>query len=187
MLIKGPINASNTVKTGGELSQYVSGMMMAACRLNGTLKIELSNPKETPYLYMTQKWLESCGVKVRMSEDFKHIEVDGPVKIKAFDKAIPSDWEAVAFPLIAALITDSELVINNVDLSGTQGDEAIVEVLKSLGADIELDKQICSLKVHGGRAQKCARFFIVEKLPELNVRAIFSCIIIFSVSYRSKP
>lgn len=150
MLIKGPINASNTVKTGGELSQYVSGMMMAACRLNGTLKIELSNPKETPYLYMTQKWLESCGVKVRMSEDFKHIEVDGPVKIKAFDKAIPSDWEAVAFPLIAALITDSELVINNVDLSGTQGDEAIVEVLKSLGADIELDKQICSLKVHGG-------------------------------------
>lgn len=150
MLIKGPINAANTLKTGGELSQYISGMMMAACRMDGTLKIELSNPKETPYLSMTQSWLESCGIKSRISSDFKHIEVDGPAKIKAFDKVIPSDWEAVAFPLIAALITNSEIIIDNVDLSGTQGDEAIVEVLKSAGADIELDKENCSLKVRGG-------------------------------------
>ncbi|MBP3365741.1 MAG: 3-phosphoshikimate 1-carboxyvinyltransferase [Treponema sp.] len=151
LLIQGPASAAHTVRTGGELSQYISGMMMAATRLNGTLRIELSNPKETPYLEMTRKWLDRTGASVRMSSDFTHIEVDGPAHLKPFDTAIPSDWEAAAFPLIAALITDSEIEIENADTSGTQGDEAIVAVLQSMGADIELNKTAGSLIVRGGK------------------------------------
>lgn len=152
MIIKGPVNTRNKIVTEGSVSsQYISGLMMAASRMKGTLKIELTDPKETPYLTMTQKWLESVGINARISEDFKQIEVDGPVQIKAFEKTIPSDWEAVAFPLIAALLGDSEICIDNVDSSGTQGDDAIVEVLKSVGADIEWNKDSDTLKVKGGK------------------------------------
>lgn len=154
LLIKGPIKPG-TVRTAGEVSsQYISGMMMAALRLNGTLNIELSNPKETPYLTMTQKWLECVGAKVSISEDFKHIAVSGPVDIKAFDRTVPSDWEGVAFPLIAALLTDSEITITGIDGSGTQGDEEIVNVLKSLGADIEWNKENETITVKGGKKSK---------------------------------
>ena len=149
MIIKGAISAKNSVTTDGRLSQYVSGMMMAATRLDGTLHIHLTDPKETPYLTMTRKWLESLGAKVRISDDFKEIEVDGNLSIKAFDRTIPSDWEAVAFPLIAALITDSTLVIDGVDGTGTQGDDAIVSVLQSVGADIEWDKEKETLTIRG--------------------------------------
>ena len=149
MVIKGPIDVTKTVTTDGRLSQYVSGMMMAASRLNGILHIELTDPKETPYLTMTKKWLESVGIEATVSEDFKHITVKGPVQIKAFDKTIPSDWEAVAFPLIAALITNSSITITNVDGSGTQGDDAIVSVLQSLGADITWNKKEETLTVRG--------------------------------------
>ncbi|MBO7612978.1 MAG: 3-phosphoshikimate 1-carboxyvinyltransferase [Treponema sp.] len=150
LLIQGPISAKNKITTGGTVSsQYISGLMMAALRLNGTLQIELTDPKETPYLTMTQKWLESVGAKVQISPDFKHIEVQGPVNIKAFDTTIPSDWEAVAFPLVAALITNSDITIKDIDGSGTQGDEAIVQVLKSLGADIEWNKEAKTLRVRG--------------------------------------
>lgn len=151
LLIKGPI-LPGTVTTAGEVSsQYISGMMMAALRMNGTLNIELTNPKETPYLTMTQKWLEGVGAKVSISDDFKHISINGPVDIKAFDKTVPSDWEAVAFPLIAALITDSEITIDGIDGSGTQGDEEIVAVLKKLGADIEWNKEKETITVRGGK------------------------------------
>lgn len=154
LLIKGPIQPG-TVTTAGEVSsQYISGMMMAALRLNGTLNIELTNPKETPYLTMTQKWLESVGAKVEISEDFKHIKVHGPVQIKAFDRTVPSDWEGVAFPLIAALLSDSEITIDGIDGSGTQGDEEIVNVLKKLGADIEWDKEAETITVRGGKNAK---------------------------------
>ena len=79
----------------------------------------------------------ALGIPVQMSADYKHIIVGGPHSIPAFDRTIPSDWEAVAFPLVAALLTDSCITIQHIDGSGSQGDEAIVEVLQSVGACIE--------------------------------------------------
>ncbi len=166
IVISGPIDAHHTVTTGGELSQYVSGMMMAATRLNGTLHIELTNPKETPYLTMTKQWLESLGASVSMSADFKHIEVNGPLAIKSFDRTIPSDWEAVAFPLVAALVTGSEITIINIDDSGSQGDSAIVDVLKSVGAKMTWNKINKTITVSGGM-----QYLTTKNLPcgELHV------------------
>ncbi len=159
LIIKGPVKENQTIVTDGVLSQYISGIMMAASRLNGTTNIELTNPKETPFLNMTRLWLEEMGVKLEISEDYKHIKVHGPVLMKAFDKEIPSDWEAVAFPLVAALITDSEITIDNIDYSGSQGDMAIVDILKQLGANIVEDKKNNTITAKGSRLS-------TENLPE---------------------
>ena len=172
LIIKGPIHSNATVKTEGSVSsQYISGLMMAAIRMNGTLTIELSCPKETPYLTMTQQWLESVGAKTFISEDFKCIRVEGPVSIKAFETTVPSDWEAVAFPLIAALLTDSEIVIENIDDGNSQGDSAIVDVLLSIGADIVWDKKAKTLTVKGGAKAKNKGRLSTESCPnnELHV------------------
>ncbi len=150
----GPIDVNKTLTTDGKLSQYISGFMMATSRLNGTLHINLTDPKETPYLTMTKSWLESVGVPCTISGDFKKITVTGPVDIKAFDKTVPSDWEAVAFPLVAALISGSEIVIEGIDGSGSQGDDKIVEVLQQVGADIEWNKEACTLTVRGKQGGK---------------------------------
>jgi len=178
LIIRGPISKRNVV-TDGSLSQYVSGMMMAASRLDDTLDITLTNPKETPYLSMTRLWLEELGVKVSVSDDFKRICVKGCVTLPHFDKTIPSDWEALAFPLVASLISDSEIIINNIDDSGSQGDDAIVDVLESVGADIERDRIRHTLTVRGG---KCARSvkgeapgrLSAEKLPRGELRVNIS-------------
>lgn len=162
-LVQGPIKAGKVV-TDGRLSQYISGLMMASTLIDGKLEIELTDPKEVPYLDMTKYWLESLGVQVEMSSDYKKISVSGPYQLKAFDKAIPSDWEAVAFPLIAALISDSKIVIDNVDGSGTQGDDAIVSVLQSVGADIQWNKDTSQLFVTGGNRLS------TENLPDKTLR-----------------
>ena len=162
-LVQGPIKAGKVV-TDGRLSQYISGLMMASTLMDGKLEIELTDPKEVPYLDMTKYWLESLGVQVEMSSDYKKISITGPYQLKAFDKAIPSDWEAVAFPLIAGLITDSKITIDNVDGSGTQGDDAIVSVLQSVGADIQWNKETSQLIVTGGNPLS------TENLPEKTLR-----------------
>ena len=162
-LVQGPIKAGKVV-TDGRLSQYISGLMMASTLIDGKLEIELTDPKEVPYLDMTKYWLESLGVQVEMSSDYKKISVTGPYQLQAFDKTIPSDWEAVAFPLIAGLITDSKITIDNVDGSGTQGDDAIVSVLQSVGADIVWDKESSQLIVTGGMRLS------TENLPEKTLR-----------------
>ena len=150
--ICGPISTENILKTEGKLSQYISGIMMATLRMNGTMKMELSCPQETPYLTMTKMWIEQVTNEsglVKISEDYKNISVTGPANIKGFNVIIPSDWEGVAFPLIAALISESEISIDNVDTGESQGDKAIVEVLQKIGADIRYEGT--SLIVKGGK------------------------------------
>ncbi len=135
--VTGPIR-SGSIVTDGRLSQYISGFMMASALMDGTIDMTLTDPKETPYLTMTRMWLESVGIPVEMSEDFRHIKVSGPHEIAGFDKTVPADWEAVAFPLMAALVSGSDITISGVDMSGSQGDDAVVDVLKSCGADLDL-------------------------------------------------
>lgn len=174
----GPIDVSKELNTDGKLSQYISGFMMAATKLNGTLHMNLATPKETPYLTMTKLWLESVGVNCRISDDFKTVEVDGPVNIKAFDKAVPSDWEGVAFPLIAALMTDSKIVINNIDGSGSQGDDKIVEVLQKAGADIVWDKKDFTLTVTGGKRLSGNLTINISDFPDaICALAVIACFI----------
>ena len=139
LIIKGAASSGKTITTDGRLSQYVSGIMMAAMRLDGTTKIELTDPKETPFLNMTRLWLESFGANIKISDDYRHIEIRGKTEIPAFNRVIPSDWEAAAFPLVAALITGSEIVIDNIDNSGSQGDAIVADILKSIGANIKIE------------------------------------------------
>lgn len=163
------IHAGHVV-TDGRLSQYISGLMMASPLLDGELTMELTDPKETPYLTMTQQWLASAGVKTGISADYRHISARGPAIVQAKRSVIPSDWEGVAFPLIAALLSHSDITVDGIDVSGSQGDAAVVNVLKAFGAALELQPASVSedssvkadgaltgtLRVHGSRTPRLA-------------------------------
>jgi 3-phosphoshikimate 1-carboxyvinyltransferase len=182
-VIKGPIRAGR-VTLEGNLSQYVSGIMMASARVDGTVVIDLSNPKEKPFLKMTCDWLESVGVKVAYDPaKLDHFEVTGPQSYRPFDRQIPSDWEGVAFPLVAAIITGSKLEVERVDCSGSQGDEAICDILRAMGADVALDRARETLVINGsfgkgkpvslkGGTFNCAGF--PDAVPSLAVAACFA-------------
>lgn len=149
--VKGPIKAGR-VEHEGVLSQQISGLLMAAARLEGKTVIDLRNPKETPFVKMTVDWLASVGIKVDYdSAGMNHFEIEGPRRYAAFDRSIPSDWGAAAFPLVAAAITGSELSIPRVDFSESQGDKAIVDVLSAMGADIEADEGAACLYINRRR------------------------------------
>jgi 3-phosphoshikimate 1-carboxyvinyltransferase len=153
-IIKGRMSPGKVVTTG-TLSQYVSGIMIAASLMEGRTEIALTAPGETPYLKMTADWLRSLGTELAVDEEnWRHITVTGPKRFTAFDRTIPSDWEGAAFPLIAALMTDSVLEIENIDCSGSQGDAAIVDLLKAMGGDLTLDEASAKLTVKGGNVLK---------------------------------
>jgi len=181
VVVKGPFRAGR-VALEGNLSQYVSGLLMASARVAGTTVIDLKNPKEKPFLKMTCDWLESVGIAVvRDDSRLDHFEITGPQKYRAFERAIPSDWEGVAFPLVAAVITGSHIEIDAVDCTGSQGDEAIVDILREMGADIVLDRRREVLVVNGtgvgtvalsGGTFNCAGF--PDAVPSLAVAACFA-------------
>ncbi len=149
--VKGPIRAGH-VEHEGVLSQQISGLLMAAARLEGKTVIDLRNPKETPFVKMTIDWLSSVGISVKYDGiSMNHFEIEGPQRYTAFDRVIPSDWEAAAFPILAAVITGSSLAIPGIDFSESQGDKAIVDVLTAMGACIEADEGSGCLYINKGR------------------------------------
>ncbi|HZK19508.1 MAG TPA: 3-phosphoshikimate 1-carboxyvinyltransferase [Treponemataceae bacterium] len=177
-IVRGPIQAG-VVRTDGQLSQYITGMMMAATRLSGTTYFNLADPKETPYLKMTKLWLNRVGVSVQMSDDFKQISLCGPQQIKAFEATVPSDWEAVAFPLIAALMSNSSKIsIENIDVSGSQGDDAIVDILQAVGADIKINTNTKTLFVCGSSPLKGDSTIKTDGFPDaICALAVIACFI----------
>lgn len=181
IVVKGPISAGH-IEHEGVLSQQISGLLMAGARLPGTTVIDLRTPKETPFVKMTIGWLDSIGIEVTYDEKkMDHFEITGPKPYTPFDRRIPSDWEAAAFPMVAAVITGSKISIPAVDMSGSQGDAAIVDILRAMGADIEVDSSDGTLHVNrrgsgrtplSGGEFNCAAF--PDAVPALSVAACFA-------------
>lgn len=177
VIIKGPMKAG-TIVFGGKMSQYISGMLLTSARLEGKTRIEVEKAIERPYLQMTVDWMKEHGIEVKYDEEnYSFFEVEGPQNYKPVDTAIPSDWESVAFPLVAALVTDSELVIEDLDLSGSQGDAVIINILKEMGGNVTLDRSSNSLKAVGGNKLRgitidCSD--IPDALPILTVAACYA-------------
>lgn len=150
-VVQGPIRAG-TARFCGRFSQFISSTLLAAPNLEGRTTVLVDSPIEKPYLQMTLDWMTRQGIKVDyVDPGYRRFEVCGRQAYLPVDARIESDWEGVAFPLAAAVLTDSDLVIGDLDLSGGQGDAAIVDILQKMGADIVVDQKSRSLRARGGK------------------------------------
>jgi 3-phosphoshikimate 1-carboxyvinyltransferase len=153
-IVRGPLKAG-VARFGGKFSQFISATLLVSPNLEGTTTILVDSPIEKPYLQMTLDWMSRQGIKVDFADkDYKRFEVSGRQAYKPVNATIESDWEGVAFPLAAAVLTDSDLVINDLDVPGGQGDSVIIDILQRMGADIVMDEKNRSLRARGGRTLK---------------------------------
>jgi 3-phosphoshikimate 1-carboxyvinyltransferase len=134
-------------------AQVKSCVLLAGLNANGKTKIR--NPKaktkQPTSRNHTELMLRYLGAEIEESfveaEDgfVQEITIDGDSKLSAKDLNVPSDVSSAAFFLVAAsCLENSEIVLENVGLNPTR--TAILEVLKSFGADIITfnQKEICN-------------------------------------------
>jgi len=146
LILKGPFKGEQTTLSG-EDSQPVSGLLIALAFKQGTTTIKVRHPGEKPWVGLTLKWLDRFAIPYK-NNDFVEYQITGKTEISAFSYRVPGDLSSLAFPLVAALLTHSEIIIHDVDMSEPQGDKAIVEVLKKMGARISVNEQEKTLHVH---------------------------------------
>ncbi|MDA1196545.1 MAG: 3-phosphoshikimate 1-carboxyvinyltransferase [Nanoarchaeota archaeon] len=139
-----------SVEVSGETSQYVSSLLLACPLLEGDTTITVTRPNELPYVEMTLSWLKEQGIVYEASEDLTKFTIKGGQKYTSFDKVIPGDWSSAAFPIVAAAITSSEIVVKGLSMTDTQGDKTIIDYLKKMGADITVAEDIT---IKGGNLQ----------------------------------
>ncbi len=173
ILIKGPLTR-NMATIEGQDSQPVSGLLMAAAFAPHPIDLHVVNPGEKPWVSLTLDWFSRLGIPFTAS-DFTHYRMQGSAKIDAFHYIVPGDFSSLAFPIAAALITDSELVIRNVDMSDIQGDKIVISHLRQMGAKIDLILEEKTLIVRRGSLLKGMRIDINDCIDALPILAVVGC------------
>ena len=171
--IKGKMQGGST-ETVGITSQYISSLLLACPLLENDTKITVVKPHEIPYIKMTLKWLDQQNIKYEVSDDFTKFKITGNQKYKPFEKTIPADWSSAAFPLVAAAITNSNILMKGLDIDDTQGDKAIIDYLKKMQADISIEEQ--GIRIKGRQLQGCELNLnsTPDALPALSVLGCFA-------------
>ncbi len=166
-----PVVVHGTMKGGqatfsGKLSQIISGFMMTAPLMEGDTELLIEDIRETPYLQITIDWMKRFGVELEHAEDMSSFRIKGRQDYHGFEAFIPSDWSAVAFPMVAGLISGSEITVEGVDFNDSQGDKEVVDHLIKMGADIRKDVEGHKLYINGSRKMHSGLTFDMKNIPD---------------------
>ena len=156
MKVQGPARMYNTTKVEVDCSkstQFASGLMLAFANL--PLKIECLNvhASET-YIEMTKK-----VIKNSIRDNFYEV---------------PGDFSSLSYPLALAALLGSIQVLNVKEIDPFQADSIFVELLKNIGASVEL--KASGLEVSKSKTGDLRPFkFDVNSAPDLFPTLIFLC------------
>ncbi|MFW6133865.1 MAG: 3-phosphoshikimate 1-carboxyvinyltransferase, partial [Planctomycetota bacterium] len=141
-------------------SQPVSALLIATALADAPTELTVRNPGEKPWVGVTLHWLDRCGVEYA-NEDFRRYRIRGRSRWDGFDADVPLDWSAALYPIVAAVLTaDSEVTLRGMDPNDRQGDKAVVDVLREMGADIRIDGEMVTARSSAltGRRIDCNDF-----------------------------
>ncbi|MCL2867890.1 MAG: 3-phosphoshikimate 1-carboxyvinyltransferase [Candidatus Bathyarchaeota archaeon] len=160
---------------GDVSSQFVSGLMFACPMAKADTEIQITTPLESKdYVKMTQEVLAQHHIEVQISEDYRDIHVLGSQSFRQVDCKVPGDFSSAAFLLAAAAITNSNVKINNLNYQTKQGDKAILDVLKQMGVNMEINEQWVGVKGEGVLLK--AVDIDVKDIPDLvPICAVLAC------------
>ncbi len=136
-VVVGGLLQGGTVTIEGKNSQYVSSLLLSSPLARRSTTIQVVNALEKPYVQLSLDWMQRFGIEVDNPSDYSHFVIEGGQRYHSGAFTIPSDWSAVAFPLVAAAITHSDLVLTGLDFSDSQGDKRVVDILVQFGANMQ--------------------------------------------------
>lgn len=173
LVVRGPIKGGVTELDGSKTSQYLTSLLMCCPLAEGDSEIRVTNLTERPYVEMTLAWIEQQGIRVER-EGFEVFRVPGGQSYKSFEKQAPGDWSSATFFLCAAAITGSELTLTGLDISDTQGDKAIVNMLRTMGAEIEVAGDEITIRPNQLKGAEFDLNATPDALPAMAVTACFA-------------
>ena len=137
LVVRGRLKGGRAEMEGMD-SQPVSGLLIAAALADAPTDLIVHHAGEKPWVGMTLDWMKRCGVEFS-NDRFERYHVTGRSTWRGFEARIPLDWSAAMYPIVAAVVTPgSEVFLPGMDWNDSQGDKQVVEVLRKMGADIQV-------------------------------------------------
>lgn len=137
--VQGPIHPGLVGLPPATSSQFISSLLLSLPMLTGPSVIEVPSPVSSrPYLDITRDTMTAFALHLDIDESDAgltfHVPGGQVPSARRFD--VEGDWSAAAFPMVAAAITGGEVTVLGLGTDSSQGDRAVVEVLRSFGAEV---------------------------------------------------
>ncbi len=171
--VQGPFLAHQTELSGAD-SQPVSGLLMALAFYPGEHTIRVRDAGELPWIDLTLSWLDRFSIPYKRKRGEQY-QITGGASISGFTYVVPGDLSSMSFPLVAAVLTRSSLVIENCDMTEPQGDKVLVDILCHMGADITVDSATRSIRVKPSAGLRGCCIDVNDCIDCIAILAVVGC------------
>lgn len=147
--IRGPLTGGTT-RVNGISSQFLTALLIACPMAPDDTEITVDDLHERPYVEITLDWLQRMGIRFE-NNGLDWFRIPGGQRYEAFKRQMPADFSSAAFPLCAAAVTQSEILIRGLDFNDHQGDKAIFGFFERMGIRLQFVPE--GVVVKGGPMQ----------------------------------
>ena len=145
--VHGPLRGGAVTIDATTSSQFISALMMIGPVLPEGLHITLQgSPISLPYVNLTASVMELFGVSAHISHGSIRI---APQEYSATSITIEPDASSASYPLAIAAATGSTVTIEDFGSSSLQGDKQIIDILRTMNADIDCTPHSTTLTSNG--------------------------------------
>lgn len=133
--ISGRLSGDEFSIDGGVSSQFVSGLLFALTLLpHESTLIVTGRSESAPYVDITRDALALFGAAVDKNGNCYTVSAGGKLYSPSYLE-VEGDWSGAAFPLALGVL-GGEVEVTGLNPRSSQGDRAIVDILRRFGADI---------------------------------------------------
>ena len=172
-VVEGPLKGGTTT-IEAMTSQYVTSLLLNGALADGDTRIIVPLMHEKPYVTMTLDWLARQGVKVTCDDDYTEFHVPGGQRYAPVMRRIPGDFSSATFFLAAGALPGNDVLSQGLDMTDTQGDKAVVDYLKAMGASVTVEGEGIRVKSAGLKGCELDLNATPDALPMMAALACFA-------------
>lgn len=170
--LEGKLHSGIFTLPGNISSQFITGLIFALPLLDGDSEIRLIPPVESkPYINMTVATVRKFGIEIE--EKGNSYLVKGNQKyISPAEIKVDGDWSNGAFLAVCGALSD--ITIKGLFTDSLQGDKAIVDIIRKMGADVTQTEDSVSVKTAELHGIEVDASDIPDLVPVISALAVFA-------------
>lgn len=169
IVVKGPLKGGKATLDGRD-AEAISGLLLLGAFT--PFELHVKNPAEKSMISSTLNWFDRMGIAYE-NQGFDQYKTKNNHPIKAFEYTVPGDINSAVFPIVAGLITNSQLEIDHIELNNLQQERNTLLALESMGGQFEWNDHC--LIVKRGSTLKGTRLDLGEMIEALPILAVAGC------------
>ena len=140
--VEGKLEPGIFTLPGNVSSQYITGLLFALPLLDKDSEIHITTPLQSEdYVKITLDTLKAFSISVIYENNCFYIKGKQVYTVNN-EPSVEGDWSNAAFFMTGAAIGKTKVTYTNLNGASLQGDKAVVDILRKMGAHIEVQKDI---------------------------------------------